>query len=368
MPPALEISIPQTSTATTSGKAYTLYHIVLTLPIRTHEIKKRYSDFTDLHKALESQTGSAPPSQLPAKTWLRKTTTDAALTESRRKELEAYLRAILTNTDGRWRQSPAWRAFLNLPKGITTSSSDTADRSTALDPSEWLDVHRDAKTQIHNARLALKRRDQARTATEQHSLSAEAKAALVRAATAIARCDDALKSSRGADSEGWGGSGRLGEGEARRRKDLLAASRKEVESLETMLRSMPKSGSGSNTPTTSSGVGGAAASESDKEALWRGTGAGQARPGRVLGGPMKETERTREQDNQGVLMLQKQVMQEQDQDVLEIGKSVARMKEMGIMINEELVVQNQMLGLLEEDVDRVQGKIDVGKKRIGKIR
>ena len=326
MPPTLEISIPQTSTATTSGKAYTVYHIVLTLPIRTHETKKRYSDFSDLHKALESQTGLAPPSQLPAKTWLRKTTTDAALAESRRKELEVYIRSILTNSDGRWRQSPAWRAFLDLPKGLTTTSTDSAERSTTLDQSEWLDVHRDAKTQIHNARLALKRRDQARTATEQHSLSAEAKAALVRAATAIARCDDALKSTRGSDSEGWGGSGKLGEGEARRRKDLLSASRKEVESLETMLRSMPKTGSGSNTPTSSSGVGGAAASESDKEALWKGTGAGQARPGRVLGGPMKETERTREQDNQGVLMLQKQMMQEQDQDVLEIGKAVSRMK------------------------------------------
>ena len=88
----------------------------------------------------------------------------------------------------------------------------------------------------------------------------------------------------------------------------------------------------------------------------------------MLGGPLKETDKTRELDNSGVLQLQKQVMEEQEQDVLEIGKAVSRMKEMGIMINEELVVQNQMLNLLEGDVDRVQGKIDVGKKRIEKIR
>jgi len=43
------------------------------------------------------------------------------------------------------------------------------------------------------------------------------------------------------------------------------------------------------------------------------------------------------------------------------------MKEMGIQINEELVVQNSMLGLLEQDVDRVGGKIDVARKKIGKI-
>jgi hypothetical protein len=36
---------------------------------------------------------------------------------------------------------------------------------------------------------------------------------------------------------------------------------------------------------------------------------------------------------------------------------------MGIMINEELGIQNEMLGLVEEDVDRVQGKIDVGRRR-----
>lgn len=82
---------------------------------------------------------------------------------------------------------------------------------------------------------------------------------------------------------------------------------------------------------------------------------------------MKETERTRELDNSGVLQLQKQVMQEQDEDVLSLGKTVAKLKDMGIMINEELAIQNEMLGLVGEDVDRVQGKIDVARNRIKKI-
>ena len=85
------------------------------------------------------------------------------------------------------------------------------------------------------------------------------------------------------------------------------------------------------------------------------------------GGPLKETERTRELDNQGVLQLQQQVMQEQEEDVLSLGKTVSKLKDMGILINEELTVQNEMLGLVDQDVERLQGKIDVGRARIKKI-
>jgi regulator of vacuolar morphogenesis len=44
------------------------------------------------------------------------------------------------------------------------------------------------------------------------------------------------------------------------------------------------------------------------------------------------------------------------------------MKEMGVQINTEIVEQNAMLGLFEEDVERVDGKIKIAKKRIDKIR
>jgi regulator of vacuolar morphogenesis len=221
------------------------------------------------------------------------------------------------------------------------------------------------KTQIQTARQQLKQREAATTAQAQHSLSAEAKASLVRAATSIAQLDDGLKSITNAskgDDGGWGGSKKLGDGELRRRRDLLGAAKKEVEGLEAVLRSMATKA----VATASSANTSAAATAGDKEALWRGTSA--AKPsGRVLGGPMKETERTRELDNAGVLQLQKQVMQEQDEDVLSLGKTVAKLKDMGIMINEELAIQNEMLGLVDEDVDRVQGKINVARKRIGKI-
>jgi regulator of vacuolar morphogenesis len=72
----------------------------------------------------------------------------------------------------------------------------------------------------------------------------------------------------------------------------------------------------------------------------------------VLGGQPKETDRTRERDNQGVLQLQQQIMQEQDQDVEQLNQTVRRMKEVGIAINEELDEQKPLLEILDEDVDR----------------
>lgn len=374
MAPALDISIPTTSTATPAdGKAYTRYHIKLQLPLRNHEIEKRYTDFVNLNDALVAQTGSAPPAALPAKSWLRRTVNNEGLTEERRQGLEKYLKTIIESDDARWRSSSAWRAFLNLPSGVNTldangSLSKSRRRDSAggiTDPNEWLDVQRDLKTQIQSARQYLKQREAATTAQSQHSLSAEAKASLVRAATSITQLEDGLRSmsdASKADEAGWAGGKRLGDGEIRRRRDLLGAAKKEVEGLEGVLRSMATKSAN----TTSAINTGAAATASDKEGLWKGTSA--AKPsGRVLGGPLKETEQTRELDNTGVLQLQKQIMQEQDEDVMLLGKTVAKLKDMGIMMDEELSIQNEMLGIVEGDAERLQGKINVAKGKIKKI-
>lgn len=369
MSPALQISIPSASTAAPEGsKPFTVYHIVLQLPLRKHEIRKRYTDFTNLHAELQSQTGSPPPAPLPAKSWIWKTINNEGLTEDRRQALEKYVKAILEDNDPKWRSSSAWRAFLNLPSGTSTLNSNGSlspnaskrrGSSGITDPNDWLEAHRDLKSHINAARQQLKSRDAAQTAQNQHALGADAKASLVRAAANIEQLDAGLRSltSNKGNEAGWGN--RLGDGEIRRRRDLIGAARKEVEGLEAVLRSAAPNRS-SNQPSGAS----ATATPESKADLFRSA----SKPsGRVLGGPLKETERTRELDNSGVLQLQRQVMEEQDQDVMSLGKTVSRLKDMGIMINEELELQNEMLGILDGDVDRHQGKLNVAKKRIGKI-
>lgn len=360
MAPQVEISVPNTELSATS-KPYTVYNITLRLPLRSFTLQKRYSDFTTLHNALSSQAGAPPLAQLPAKSWFTRTTSSPELTEERRKGLEAYLNVINETDDERWRNTSAWRTFLNLPSSTSSRSNLTLGLQNTIngpgsaqpitDPVVWLDHHRDLKSQLHDARLALTRRDQASAAQAQHEASASAKKCLVRAGTMIGTLDTGLQllssgSARGGSS--------LGEGELRRRRDLLSSAKREREGLESLLSAMVAKSAVENT----------IANVADKSSLIGEAKQSKPTSGRVLG---KESNKTRALDNQGVLQLQKQLMEEQDEDVMILAKAVARQKELGVQIQEELEVQNEMLGMLDEDVTRVQGKMDIARKRVDKI-
>ncbi|KAF7718433.1 Uncharacterized protein PECH_005914 [Penicillium ucsense] len=378
MAPTVEISIPSTTVSHTSTP-HTLYHITLRLPLRSFTVSKRYSDFVAFHSDLISQTNAQPPLPLPSKSWFSNTVSNERFREERRRGLEQYLRAINEATDGRWRTSSAWRAFLNLPSVATASSSNgttitssrlhaaitdpsSAANTSINDPTLWLDYYRDMKTHLHDARLHLSRRDQETTPQKQHESSAQAKSSLVRAGSMISTLEEGLKnlSMRGSQDPSRSTSS-LGDGELRRRKDLLINARKERDGLEDLLHAM----------AAKSRLDNAVASIEDKEALLKASNMDAAggrrnatRSGRVLG---KETERTRELDNEGVLQLQQQTMRDQDQDVQELLKIIIRQRELGNAIHEELEVQNEMLKLADEDTDRLNAKLDIAKKRIGKI-
>lgn len=347
MAPTAEISIPTTTTSSTPSP-YTIYNISIRLPLRSFTVQKRYSEFLALHKSLLNQASVSPPAQLPGKSWFSSTTSNPHRLEERRKGLETYLRAINEAEDSRWRNSAAWRAFLNLPSSAFSNNSSNASSNLhaavngpggvggnappIADPTTWLDCHRDVKSYLHEARLHLTRRDQASTPQKQHECSAHAKSSLVRVGSLLSALDDGLKNL--GDKSAFGGS-KLGDGELRRRKDLLTSARKEKDGLENLLNAM----------ATKSKLDSAMASVQDKEAL---VGASKPRPGRVLG---KETDQTRELDNEGVLQLQKQIMQNQDLDVDELRKIVSRQKELGVAINNELHVQNELLDMVDEDVE-----------------
>ena len=358
MASTVEISIPNTSTSDTS-KPYIIYNISLRLPLRAFTVQKRYSEFQTLHSHLTSQAGASPPAILPPKSWLRSSSNPEFIDE-RRKGLEAYLHTINQIDDDRWRNTSAWRSFLNLPSNSSSKSSLASTLHSAIaglgsgapitDPVVWLDHHRELKSQLHDARLALTRRDQASTPQAQHECSAQAKKCLVRAGTMIAALEQGLKT---LSQDAWGNE-KLGEGELRRRRDLVSSAKREKEGLENLLAAMAAKAQLDKT----------VASAQDKYALIGSAGAPQ-KSGRVLG---RETDRTRALDNQGVLQLQKQLMQEQDEDVMVLAQAVQRQKELSVNIQEELAVQNEMLGMVDEDVTRVQGKMDVARKRVGRIK
>jgi len=362
MAPTVEIAIP-TATLSNTSPPYTIYHITLRLPLRSYTVSKRYSDFSAFHTTLVKQTNAQPPVPLPSKSWFSNTNSNPRFREERRRGLEEYLRAINEAPDNRWRTSPVWRAFLNLPTAAASTSNGTSNTSARLhsaitdpsstnapitDPTLWLDYYRDMKAHLHDSRLQLSRRDQETTPQKQHESSAQAKSSLVRAGSMITTLEEGLKnlSGRGTQSRESSASSSLGDGEIRRRKDLLINARKEKEGLEDLLHAM----------ATKSKLDHAVASMQDKDALLRGVNDSSsegrrtpARSGRVLG---KETERTRELDNEGVLQLQKQMMQSQDQNVDDLMKIIIRQRELGTAIHEELEVQNELLKLADEDTDR----------------
>lgn len=196
-----------------------------------------------------------------------------------------------------------------------------------------------------------------------HEAGASAKRCLVKSNTLIIRLEEGLKNLG------------VGEGEIRRRRDLVARARKEREGLEALLNAwaVTKGRAGSTNGASDSQSG----SFSQKKNLFsrispssspgKIPGAWPTRGGRVLGGPAKETNRTRDKDNQEVLQLQQKIMQEQDMDVNELAQTVRRMKELGVAINEELAEQVPMLDIFDQDTDRVGAKIGVAKKRIRKL-
>jgi len=366
MAPPVEISIPSTILSTDpSSKPYTLYNLTLRLPLRTFVLQKRYSEFLTLHNSLTSQTSSLPPAPLPGKSWFKSTAKSPELTEERRAGLEKYLRAIAESPDKQWRETSVWRAFLNLPSSGGSGGSVKSELvaqsqrgaggqgEAAKDPTVWLDLHRELKGCLHDARLALGRRGGASSVSAQHEAGAGAKRALVKAGGLLRDLEEGLK----------GGEKELGAGEVRRRRDLLGSARVEKDGLEKLAVSLAVKAQSASTASSSTAT---LASTQDKSSLF---GPNVARPaGRVLGGPpIPETDKTRELDNEGVSQLQRQLMKDQDLDVEELGKIVRRQKEMGMAIHGELEYQNELLKTVDENVDRVAKKVDIAKKRVGKI-
>lgn len=377
MAPPVEISIPTTSLSTPadSSKPYTLYNITLRLPLRSFVTQKRYSEFHALHDAITSLVGDPPPVPLPSKSWFKSTVSSPELTEERRLGLESYLRAIAESPDRRWRDTAVWRTFCNLPPvggGSVSAASSSgvisgrargppviglrdANTAAASDPGTWLDLHRELKAALHEARLCLARRDAA--AAGEGSARAEAggaaKKALVKAGSLLGALTDGLRAMR------EGGKSVLGDGEMRRRRDLLAAARVERDGLEKLAASLAAA--------TGTGRQGAPSSGDKTALLGNGSSSGARSGGRVLGAPLPETERTRELDNEGVAQLQREMIEEQDQGLDVLAGIVRKQREMGLAIKDEVDRQVEHLDRVNEDVDRLGAKTDVAKNRVRKL-
>ena len=134
------------------------------------------------------------------------------------------------------------------------------------------------------------------------------------------------------------GRGSLGEGEMRRRRDLIRELNTEILGLERLSQAIA-------TQRTTLSV--SNASDNPSNPLFTNQHQQQQTPvstRRVFGAPPPETERTKGLDNSELLQLQTTIMKEQDDQMDEFLKQVRRTRGLAEQIHEELDSQIELLG------------------------
>ncbi|KIJ68381.1 hypothetical protein HYDPIDRAFT_36866 [Hydnomerulius pinastri MD-312] len=346
-------------------KPHVVYRIEIQAHVRSWQMWRRYSDFVELHTELAKSTGSPPPAALPPKNSLsifKGPFRDAsAMVEQRRAGLETYLRAILSAKEEKWRENYAFRDFLGVPVG---KQGSMAEGSSAMQFSSasWLDEHLELQSRIRDVRADINRRD---TLSDRGDVGAS-HTANVQAKKKLAEILSRVRSlTQGLQELGMSG---MAEGELQRRTDMVARLQDDCEKLGKMVTvARHVSRVGGPTPPHAPGFTNVAvAPESDRAALL-----GSSKPvTRVFGAALKkpqETDATRPLDDHGVLQLQKAELQQQDSQLSQLTSILQRQRHLGEAIGAELATQIEMLDELNNDVDRVGGKLTSAKRQLNRL-
>ena len=171
---------------------------------------------------------------------------------------------------------------------------------------DWLEVHKQAKILLQDARQHLSRRSTAPTIKDQHSASAAAKRCLVLAGTKVTSLQNGL-------NESDHGKGMIGEGEMRRRRDLIRELNTEIIGLERLSQTIATQRTTLSIPNASDNPSNPLFTQQQQQS--------SVSTRRVFGAPPPETERTKGLDNAGVLQLQTTIMKEQDEQMDDISKT-----------------------------------------------
>lgn len=352
-------------------KPHIVYRIDIQAHVRSWQMWRRYSEFDDLHTELTKATGSAPPASLPPKHALKSVLPmsfvqkDMKELKERREGLEKYLRAILSAKDDKWRETYAFKEFLGVPIGKQLPSATgqgiaaAAGSAPQFTSSTWLDEHvelqarlRDVWADIHK-RDALSGRDDVAGA---HKSNVAAKSKLAGVLSRIGTLG------RGLQELGMAG---MSEGELQRRTDMVARLQDDCEKLSRVV-----SVARQTTQYAAGGGGGGGiskplASDTDREVLMGSTATKPAR--RVFGQQAKETEVTRPLDNVGLLSLQQQQIEQQDNQLAQLTTILQRQRQLGEAVNAEVALQIEMLDDLSNEVDRVGGKLHTAKTQLNRL-
>ena len=277
--------------------------------------------------------------------------------------LETYLRTILTNRDARWRASYTFKDFLAVPTSSSrtnASSSTPASASGVSGPPEhftssnWLSEHGNLQTLLRLTRAALLKRDALAgmgDAGGSRGASVEAKKLLREVGDRVEALEQALNTI----------SAGLGEGEKRRREELVESVRAERGNLQRMAEAgVRTSGFTRDTGTSTSAA--------QPTSTMPGTFPPPS-TGRVFGSrpPPQETAETRPLDDQGLVQLQQTQVEAQDEQLRELSKLLNRQRTMGEEIYREVGEQNDMLDDVDGEIGKVGNKLGRAKRQMNRL-
>ncbi|WVR03454.1 hypothetical protein IAU60_000445 [Kwoniella sp. DSM 27419] len=372
-----DITIISTKTVD-QPKPHTVYVIQISTPIRTWTVSRRYSDFVSLHAELKSSTGKEPPGTLPAKGWriglgLGRSAGDEKTIRERRVLLEQYLRLILTSKDSTWRQSYGFKDFLSVPSTQAGSSSaaggGSAGSQATWTAQSWLLEHTSLQGVLRSARSSLLKRDALAGMGDpvaSRSAAVEAKKLLKDCDARIGALDSAL------------GNLTLGEGEKKRREEMVQGLKVEREGLGRMAEAGVRSSGFRDVSSGPAGTGPGAASSAFAPGNTSSAGGSlnslpgtfpHVQTGRVFGAraPPQETTETRPLGDRGLLQLQATKMDGQDEQLRELSKILNRQRQMGEEIHQEIGEQNDLLDEIESGVDKTGRKLGKAKRQLNRL-
>lgn len=396
------------------------HHIVYEITVKgssdTWTVWKRYSDFDALHKSLLGFFPNAKiPRPLPPKggvlSMLGTLSASSRMSkgmgpeqlQERKEGLEQYLQGILYAKDTRLRHSAIFQDFLQVPEArrnshaiaetskdsllttlqasvarMTSGTKNTPAKNSSvptkpdvihvgsieastITSENWLAELDTIQQVLQQIRTAIKGREacaEKNDVTGLQSLNVQIRKAI----SAVTARIDKLEKSLSAMN--------MTPGEKSRRMNLVFGAKQELDSINEAI-SVPVSRGPRVTEEsqTRKDLFGKSVQSAQNEGSSMGTGS-SSRSNRKFGksnGPPVETEETRPLDNKGLLQLQNRTMNHQDEALDALSAIIRRQKEIGLTMNHELDLQNQLLTELDTDVTRVEDNLKIADKKLGRI-
>lgn len=328
-----------TITGTVPNNNTTYYKISIKVPLRQIQVERRYSEFDDLLKDLADCLGISIgdfPYKLPPKSSIFTKNSSTTILE-RKKGLETFLNNLVS--DREIQNLLPLHEFLQLPIKFQFTSNLLVNKNNeindliihneaAIDSMKWLEYLRLFKSHVNRLMESF---NQDPSITSKLDIRTKLQKIVIPNMSLLSNRLEGLRSE-----------GAIAEEEYQRRKVNFKELGHEISALNELLVSKNNN------------------QDDQKSSLLRSSR-------RVLGGQPTETKETLPLSNQELLQLQIQIHRQQDQELEELRKIIARQKDIGLTINQEVEEQNEMLDQLNDQVEHTSDKLRAARRKAKQI-